>query len=317
MTEISEKILYLAKTTGLSNAEIAQRVGCSGRTVRRIAGPEADRILVEKTNEPGPGMAKILLLDIETAPMEVFVWHLWKNNIAPHNVLKSWSILMWSAKWLFHPEVMSQAVTPEEAFNREDSNILPKMWELLDQADIVVAHNGDQFDLRHLNTRFLMNDMYRPSPYRTIDTLNVARKAFLLPSFKLDEMNKELGLTTKADAGFKLWVDAVSGDTKRATAALTKMLHYNQVDVLILEELYLKIRPWINSHPPLSLYIDTDQEICPTCGNDELDWSLGNYYTPAGKYKAFRCLGCGAIGRSRFSALSREERKKLYISIAR
>lgn len=312
MSEIKELVEKLARE-GLSNRQIADRAGCSRRTVRRIIGAEKHRTV---TAPSAPVLAKILLLDIETAPMEVYCWQLWKNNITPGQVIKPWSMLSWSAKWLFSPEVFSQVVTPKDAFNRQDADILPKMWELLDEADIVIAHNGDQFDIKHLNTRFLMNDMYRPSPYRTIDTLQVARRAFMMPSFKLDEMNKMLGLSVKRPTNMQLWADCVQNKIESADA-LVRMQEYNKQDVFILEELYLKIRPWINSHPPLSLYMDTDKEICPTCGNENLDWSLGHYYTPAGKYRAFRCEGCGGIGRSRFSALSKEERKKLYISIAK
>jgi hypothetical protein len=76
-----------------------------------------------------------------------------------------------------------------------------------------------------------------------------------------------------------------------------------------LEELYLKLRPWIKSHPNLGLYVEG--EVCPTCGSDQITWK-GKYRTPAGEYKTFRCE-CGAIGRSRHS----EPKKSLQRSVAR
>ena len=42
--------------------------------------------------------------------------------------------------------------------------------ELIDKADIVIAHNGDKFDLRKLNTRFLFHELGTPSSYQSIDT---------------------------------------------------------------------------------------------------------------------------------------------------
>jgi hypothetical protein len=111
--------------------------------------------------------------------------------------------------------------------------------------------------------------------------------------------------------GIGLWDKCVHHDER----ALKKMLAYNKRDVVVLEELYLKIRPWIKGHPNLALYIDTDRTICTNCMNDELEWG-GFYTTPSGRYKAFRCNKCGAIGRNRSSDLTKEERDQLMLSIA-
>jgi hypothetical protein len=90
---------------------------------------------------------------------------------------------------------------------------------------------------------------------------------------------------------------------------------YNESDVRALEELYLMIRPWIKGHPPVGLYIDAEGvTACGNCGNTELEWG-GKYFTPAGRYKAFRCK-CGAIGRDRTSDLTKEERAALCLSVA-
>ena len=86
-------------------------------------------------------------------------------------------------------------------------------------------------------------------------------------------------------------------------------------DVVVTEELYLTLRPWMKGHPNYALFIDTDSTICTNCGSSNLSWG-GFYYTPAGKYKAFRCNSCGAVGRSRFSDLTKEAKRKLLLSIA-
>lgn len=238
--------------------------------------------------------AKILLFDIETSPMEVYVWSLRGNDyISPESIIKDYSVLTWSAKWLFEPEVISQKVSGQDAINREDSSILQKMWELLDEADVVVVQNGKKFDIPKLNARFLRIGFPPPMYYQVIDTKEVMSKNFGLSSNKLDYANKFLGIDVKDDMEFQDWIDCVHGDETK----LQKMCDYNQTDVVIMEELYLKLRPWIPSHANLGIYADTDKDCCPNCQSTELRWS-GQYATPLGMYEAFRCLNCGAIGRS-------------------
>lgn len=238
--------------------------------------------------------AKILLFDIETAPMEVYVWGLKYNNyISPDNIIKDYSVLSWSAKWLFEPDVYGEVVTGEQAINRDDASILKTMWELLDEADVVITQNGKKFDIPKLNSRFLLAGYPPPMYYQVIDTKEVMSKNFGFSSNKLDYVLKQAGMEHKDDMEFQDWIECVRGNGKY----LQKMLSYNKKDVVIMEELYLWLRPWIPSHANLGVFIDEGRECCPNCQSVELRWT-GQYATPLGLYEAFRCGRCGAIGRS-------------------
>lgn len=240
---------------------------------------------------------KILLLDIETLPMEVYVWGLKYNNYISHeNIIKDWSLACWSAKWLFSPASVGQTVTPKEAIDREDGSILPEIWKLLDEAHIVITQNGNKFDLPKLNTRFLRAGLPPPMYYQCIDTKEVAQKTFGFSSNKLDYMTTFLGIENKDHMEFQDWLNCLKGG-KEAQTALDKMLKYNIKDVFITEELYVLLRPWIKNHPNLNLYSIGKTKVCPNCGDIHLDWG-GTYATGKGLYKAFRCSRCGAIGRS-------------------
>ncbi len=71
------------------------------------------------------GAPKILLFDIETSPMEVFVWSLIGNKyIQPNNIIKDWNVISWAAKWLCDSTVTSDIQTPEDAIDRDDSRVL-------------------------------------------------------------------------------------------------------------------------------------------------------------------------------------------------
>ena len=239
--DYEKEIKHLADTTDLDNYAISMRVGCSPRTTRRYAGSFSKR----HREKIGPrSTARILLFDIETAPMEVYVWGLHdKRNqyISYNNVIKGRSVLSWAARWLFESEVMSEVATTSEARNRKDKRVLYEMWQLLEEADIIIAHNAQQFDVRRLNARFILNDYGPPMPYRVIDTLTEARKTFDFESNKLDDLNEQFGLSKKLPTDFDLWKRCVTGDA----SALEEMVTYNRSDVIALEELYLVLRPWI------------------------------------------------------------------------
>lgn len=239
---------------------------------------------------------KILLLDIETLPMEVYVWGLMYNNYISHeSIIKDWSLACWSAKWLFDEKCSGEVVSAEEARNREDKSILDGIWRLLDEADIVITQNGDSFDLPKLNVRFLKAGLPPPMYYKSIDTKIVMKSTFGFSSNKLDYVTQLLGIEGKDEMVYEDWLNCLRGG-KVALDALNKMLSYNMKDVFILEELYVLLRPWIKGHPNLNLYSIGDTDVCPNCGNIHLDWK-GKYATPLGLYRAFRCLRCGAIGR--------------------
>ena len=253
-----------------------------------------------------PDGAKILLFDIETTPMEVFVWGLFGNKYIQHgNVIKDWNVLSWSAKWLFDSTVMSDVQTAKEAINRDDNRVLEGIWDLLNRADIVVAHNGDRFDIKKLNTRFYLNGYEPTSPYRSIDTLKSIKKSFAFSSNRLDYLGKLITNKGKISTNFKLWTDCLEGKSE----ALSNMLAYNEEDVRLLEEVYLEIRSWIKPHPNLGVHCNGS--VCPTCSSEDII-SNGRYYTTnTNKYQSYRCNDCGALSRSIDSELSIDTRKEL------
>ena len=242
-------------------------------------------------NETELILPKILLFDIETAPMEVYVWNCQEQRIHISQIIKDWFILSWSAKWLFEPEIIHDTITPKEIKTGNDKRIVKHLWKMLDTADVILAHNLISFDRKKANTRFLKYGLGHPAPYQTIDTLQVARKEFKVSSNKLDYLCRFLGLDVKIHTGFDLWKDCLKGDKE----ALARMDKYCQNDVKILEELYLKLRPYIHSHPNVGLYMETDRPVCPNCGSKKLKWGY-TYRTLNNKFKAARCE-CGAFVR--------------------
>lgn len=257
-------------------------------------------------------LPKILIFDIETSPLKAYIWqkNVFKSTVGEDQVLSEWFMLCWSAKWLFGDEVFSDRLTGREAKAEDDSRIVGSLWKLLNEADIVVAHNGDSFDVPNMNTRFIVNNLPPTSPYQTIDTVTIARRQFGFTHNNLNALARVFGLPLKQEMKFEDWKRCVDGDEP----SLRKMETYNRGDVETLEEVYLKIRPWVRGHPNLGLYIDSTEPVCSNCGSSSVEKTDKFYYTPAGKFALYRCT-CGAYIRVRQSAVSKEVKENLLVSL--
>lgn len=248
--------------------------------------------------------ARVLLFDIETLPMVMLGWDLYRPVFSYKNILEHGCTLSWSAKWLFDDTIHSDILTPKEAIAQDDKRIVQSLWKLLDEADIVIGHNAAKFDVRKMNARFLFHRMNPPSPYQIIDTKVAAKKVFYLPSNAQGYITQFLNLQEKLDTDFDLWKKCRVGDKK----ALKEMHEYNIQDIRGLEEMYVTLRPWIPQHPNLSVYLTTDEAHCPKCQSKTIKLG-GIYSTPANLYRCFRCENCGTIGRTSNSILTASKRK--------
>jgi DNA polymerase elongation subunit (family B) len=140
--------------------------------------------------------AKILFIDIENTPSLGYVWGKWDQNVIDFTA--DWHLLSFSWQWAATKTVHVLGLVDFPAHYRanpeNDYHLVEKLWHLLDEADIVIGHNVDRFDIRKINTRFLAHGMPPPSPYRTVDTLKIAKKYFRFDSNKLDDLGRCLGV---------------------------------------------------------------------------------------------------------------------------
>ena len=240
---------------------------------------------------------KILIFDIETSPLKSYVWGMWKQNLHLDHILSEWFMICWSAKWLYSDEVLGDVMTPEEILKEDDKRVVTSLWNLMEEADIVVAHNGNKFDIPRMNARFIINELPPNKPFVSIDTCAIARKQFGFTSNKLDALATYFGYEHKLDTDFSLWKRCMEGDQE----ALSYMLKYNKKDVTLLEEIYIRIRPFIKNHPNCSNFsLEQNKNVCCNCGSDNYEEIENKYYfTQVGKYKIYRCKDCGAVFRGR------------------
>ncbi len=250
-------------------------------------------------------MNKILVVDIETAPKMAYVWSFWQTNVGLNQTLSSTYIMSYAAKWLG-----DKTVAYSETRTEDDEILCEQLASFFDAADIVIAHNGSKFDIPIVRARCLLHGINPWSPIKEIDTLKVAKREFRFDRNSLAYLADYLGVEEKGEhkefPGFELWSECIKGNP----AAWREMRKYNIQDVDTLEEVYLKLRPWITNHPNLGVRDEKDDCSCPKCGSKHLQWR-GYAYTNVGKYRKFQCQDCGGWGRTRFSEYPKDKRHAL------
>jgi DNA polymerase elongation subunit (family B) len=223
--------------------------------------------------------------DIETMSNKAYVWGKYEQDVIAW--IEEGYMLSWSFKELGGKQITKGLRDyPGYDPNRPDDKLLVKeLYNLVNEYDILIAHNGDRFDVKKMNTRFIFHGLTPPDPYKTVDTLKVARKHFAFNSNKLDDLGNFLKIGRKVKhPGFELWLGCERGDKK----SWDLMLKYNKQDVLLLEQIYLKLLPWITNHPtPKDGLVN-----CPNCHSKNyhrkgIDFSRGI------KYHRAKCQNCG------------------------
>lgn len=259
---------------------------------------------------------KILVFDVETAPIISYTWGLFDQNVGLNQIKSDWHLLSFAAKWLGDAENKIVYKDQRHAKNIEDDKELLKgIWKLLDEADVVITQNGNSFDIKKLNARFILNGLKPPTSYRRIDTKLLAKKHFAFTSNKLEYMTDKLCVKYKKLKhgkfhGFELWKECLKGNV----SAWKEMEKYNKYDVLSLEELYGKLIPWDNA-VNFNVYSDSETTVC-TCGASAF-LSKGYYYTSTGKFSRHICKECGSETRGKVNLFTKDKRKSLRAGTAR
>lgn len=236
------------------------------------------------------GKAKVLIYDIETSPNLGFIWGKYEQNVIEYD--REWYMLCFAYKWLGDRTVKAVGLPDFKTYKKDqedDKELVAALYALFDEADVVIAHNGDSFDQKKAHARFVYHNMTPPAPYKQIDTKKVAKRYFNFNSNKLDDLGEYLKLGRKVDTGgFELWKGCMNGDKK----AWNKMLKYNKQDVNLLEKVYLRMLPWIQNHPSLALMEDRP-EACPRCKSTKIRREGSRTYRKTGTVQRYRCTNCG------------------------
>jgi DNA polymerase elongation subunit (family B) len=233
---------------------------------------------------------RILAIDIETTPLVVHSWSLFDLRVGLNQLLESTSMFCFAARWADSKKTEFWSV-----HHNGREAMIQRVWDLLDEADIVMGWNSRRFDVPHINRELLQAGLTPPSPFKHLDLMQQVKRTFKFPSNKLDYVSKTLLNVGKVrHEGHDLWVQCLAGDE----AAWRRMRTYNKRDVDLLIDLRERLLPWLVGHPNLNLYADEpDQHLCPRCGSANLT-KQGYAYTSISRFQQWRCSDCGSWSRS-------------------
>lgn len=240
---------------------------------------------------------RIIFWDIETSLMVVSKFDLLPDYISPDNIIDDWYIIC--ASWMELGDkrpsgiVITQDKKRFKKNPKDDYIVVKKLREILVEADLIVAHYGDSFDLPKLNARLIYHGLDPLPPIPTLDTRKEAKRIAKFSSNKLDYLGEFFGLGRKLHTDAQLWRDCLNHDKR----AIHKMFVYNKQDTLLLKRVYLKLRKYFRKHP--MMFMDR-APVCPLCGSSHVTWE-GYYRSLTMRYRRFKCQDCGSWSRSRLS----------------
>jgi len=245
-------------------------------------------------NQAPPG-ARVLFWDIENSPIICCSWSLYPESLNHSDILEDWKIISAALKWEDSNEVETSFWQPTSdreispVLGKDDSRVIRKLHSILSQADVLIGHNADKFDWKKFQARCVQLGLDPVAPRAMIDTLKVARKEFKFTSNRLDYIGQYLGVGRKLETPKGLHKDVIHS----VPGSLKIMLDYNKQDVLLLEAIYKKLKPYIRNHPSLYHSKDKDHQHCPKCGSEALTkqgWRL----LKTTIQRRLQCKGCGS-----------------------
>lgn len=238
---------------------------------------------------------RILLIDVEVSPTLGWLYRLYDADVL--EVEREWKFLSISLRFL--GEKPETKILPDVGNSEE--RLVRWAHRKMSKADIVVGHNIDGFDKKKLNSGFILYGL-KPLDYRTVDTLKIARQKFGFTSNKLGDLAHRLGFGQKLHVDKRTWLGCLEGQK----SSWEHMRRYNRRDVILLEKIYLALRPW-GSHPNVALW--HDGFVCSKCQSKDIS-SDGLRRTATLVYRRLICKDCG--NRMRGSV---ERRSKPLVSI--
>lgn len=230
---------------------------------------------------------KRLYFDIETSPNVGLFWSAgYKQNIDYENIIKERAIICICFKWEGEKTVHSLTWDKDQ----DDKKMLEKFMKIANEADELVGHNGDKFDLPWIRTRCLYHRISAFPNYVTIDTLKAARAKFRFNSNRLDYIGTYLGIGKKIKTTFGLWKSIVLG---RDAKALEKMVHYCKGDVVLLEKIFQRMKNHLGAKTHCGVLNGLEKGSCPECGSESVVRHKLRVSAAGVKKLQLQCNDCG------------------------
>jgi len=234
---------------------------------------------------------RIAVWDIETGLQSALVFDLQRQRASiPHDGLLTERYIICGAwQWLGEKRVhsVSQADYPRvfTCDPHDDYRVVARLRAMLSEADAVIAHYGDNFDMKYFNTRCIVNGQHPVHNLTQIDTYKMATRKFKFNNNRLDYLGKRLVGYGKAPSSMKMWRGCFHGEPRQ----VRKMTTYCKQDVKLLTAVYNKMAPFVT--PGLNMRIFTGRAVCENCASEYIHYR-GYRYTRKTKWREYVCKDC-------------------------
>lgn len=232
--------------------------------------------------------ARVLYLDIETAPTVADIWSLRDLSVGLNQIKVHPRVIGFGYMWQGEkrPRFVSE-------YHQSHQQMVEKAHALLTEADAMCGYNSAGFDAKHLNAEFVEAGLTPPSPYKHLDLYRVIRANFRWPSYKLQYVLQRLELGSKlSHTGHSMWTDCLGEDEERKAKAWNLMKRYCIQDVAVLPSLHERLLPWLGNQFSPSLYVGGGGPACQKCASTNLE-ARGTAYTAQRAYPQYQCRDCG------------------------
>lgn len=240
--------------------------------------------LMAKQNLP---KVRRLFWDIETSPNVVLAFRAGYDVVINHDaIISERKIICIGYKW----EGEKKITVLRWDHNQCDKAMLRKFLKVANEADELVHHFGDRFDLPWFRTRCLLHG-FEPLPtYKTIDTKMWASKYYYFNSNKLDYISEILGHGRKLKTDFELWKKIV---INKCQTSLDYMCKYCGVDVDRLEKVYHDLKFCVKPKSHAGVAAGLDKWTCPRDGSVNVHMTKVKVSSAGTKTYQMQCQDCG------------------------
>lgn len=191
------------------------------------------------------------------------VWRGGKQVVTHHQIKEPNKIIMIAWKWEGEKETHLETWDAKQ----DDSNLVANFQKVAEDADIVIAHNGENFDFRHIAARLAYHSAAPLYIQNSEDTFRLIKRKLALPAYSLDYLGEYFGLGRKmSTGGLDLWIDVIEKKSKRA---ILKMSKYCRQDVILLEKVYNRVYNYVD-HKGNYGVLNIGNEVCPHCGSPDI-----------------------------------------------
>jgi len=230
-------------------------------------------------------VVKRLFWDIETSPNIHYSWRAGNKVFLSHDsILQERVIICIGYKW--EHERKTNCLVWD---HWDDSNIIKEFTKIANEADELVAHFGDRFDMRWFKGRNLINRLPPLPDYKTVDTCKIASKHFYLNSNKLDYLAQILFGEGKIKTEFGLWKKICKTNDK---TSLDRMVRYCKKDVILLERVWKELEKYDAPKTHAGVIDGLDRWTCPGCGSKEVALNKTRTTSKGIIQKQMQCNDC-------------------------